>query len=46
MDSEYLKSTVGPALTDALASMVVEQPSDAVEVSKYRGIHLAATHVL
>lgn len=32
MDSEYLKSTVGPAMTSAMASLVVEQPNDAVEV--------------
>lgn len=33
MDSEYLKSTVGPALTLAMSSLVVEQPNDSVEVS-------------
>ncbi|GMH59033.1 hypothetical protein TL16_g13059 [Triparma laevis f. inornata] len=37
MDSEYLKSTVGPAMTSAMASLVVEQPNDAVE---YLGTYL------
>ena len=35
MDSEYLKSTVGPALTAAMSALVVEQPSDSVEVSGF-----------
>lgn len=33
MDSEYLKSTVGSALTAAMSALVVEQPDDSVEVS-------------
>jgi len=35
MDSEYLKATVGPALTEAMAAFVVEQPDDAVEVRRF-----------
>tara|TARA_B110000971_G_C19702738_1_gene360582 strand:+ start:180 stop:311 length:132 start_codon:yes stop_codon:yes gene_type:complete len=31
-DAEYLKQSVGPAMTQAMASLVVEQPEDAVEV--------------
>mmetsp|Transcript_10662 Transcript_10662/g.21935 ORF Transcript_10662/g.21935 Transcript_10662/m.21935 type:complete len:535 (+) Transcript_10662:15-1619(+) len=37
MDSEYLKSTVGPALTAAMSALVVEQPGDSVE---YLGTYL------
>ena len=32
MDAEYLKRTVGPALTKALTAMVTDQPKDSVEV--------------
>lgn len=39
MDAEYLKKTVGPALTQAMTSMIVEQPRDAVE---YVGNYLLA----
>lgn len=31
-DAAYLKQSVGPPLMQALASMVTEQPVDAVEV--------------
>jgi hypothetical protein len=33
MDSEYLKAAVGPAMTSAMAALIVEQPDDAVAVS-------------
>ena len=32
-DSDYLKRTVGPALTNALTAMVTDQPKDSVEVT-------------
>jgi hypothetical protein len=32
MDSDYLKRTVGTALTKALTAMATDQPKDAVEV--------------
>ena len=35
MDSAYLKSCVGPAMTQAMAALIVEQPEDAVEVSAF-----------
>ena len=41
-DSEYLKATVGQALTLAMTALVVEQPNDAVEVrqkKKNKGRH-------
>ncbi len=37
-DSEYLKATVGPALTLAMTALVVEQPNDAVEVRSKMGL--------
>ena len=38
-DADYLKATVGPALVQAMTSMVVTQPPDAVD---YLGNYLLA----